>query len=146
MSARNVLQTAFDEFAKSAGFTKESGTWCRRQPDVIGVIELQKSQYGAQYFANVALWLLDDDDRREALLALLTLRLLPLLEICSTLDGIRSSTRPNYGVNFSLTGSAQNVLKPVARRRSSNDGASGSTAWTARTCSREDDGCLLRRD
>lgn len=62
MSARNVLQTTFDDFAKAAGFTKKSGTWCRRQQDTIAVLELQKSQYGAQYFVNVALWLLELGD------------------------------------------------------------------------------------
>lgn len=58
MSTPNVLQATFDDFAKAAGFTKKSGTWCRRQSETIAVLELQKSQCGAQYYVNVALWLL----------------------------------------------------------------------------------------
>lgn len=64
MSARNVLQTTIDDFAQAAGFRKQSGTWCRRQQEAIVLIELQKSQYGAKYFVNVALWLLELGDVR----------------------------------------------------------------------------------
>ncbi len=150
MTVRNVLHTTFDGFAKSAGFTKKSGTWCRRQREVIAVMELQKSQYGAQYFVNVALWLLElgqaqcpkeqtchlrsrlgsllpeeeehlsalldldvsmnDENRREALLEILKLRLLPSLEICSTLDGIRSLETTGLLSGFLITGPAQGVL------------------------------------
>jgi hypothetical protein len=58
MSERNVLQTTFDERATGGGFMKRSGSWYRRQEDTIAVLQLQKSQYGDQYFVNVALWLL----------------------------------------------------------------------------------------
>lgn len=152
MSVRNVLQTAFDEFAGATGFTKKSGTWCRRRNEVIGVIELQKSQYGAQYFVNVALWLLalgeaqcpkehvchlrsrlsallpdeedrlaallsldvpmDEDDRRIAFLEVLNVHLLPLLDTCSTLDGIRSLESSGPLESFLITGPAQRVLVP----------------------------------
>lgn len=155
MSTRNVLQTTFDDFAKSAGFSKKSGTWCRRQQDTIAVIELQKSQYGARYFVNVALWFLDlgdvqcpkeqachlrtrleclvpdeeeqlkkllnlDDgsiaegDRRAALLEILRERLLCFLDICSTLDGIRSLEDRGLLREFLITGPAQRVLEPSA--------------------------------
>lgn len=155
MSQRNVLQTTFDEFAKEAGFTKRSGAWCRHQHESVAVIELQKSQYGPQYFVNVALWLLelgdvqcpkehachlrtrltrllperkdelnallDLDDasmteshRRESLEQLLRDRLLPLLDTCSTLDGIRSLKSTGVLGAFLTTGPAQQVLEPTA--------------------------------
>lgn len=56
MSA-NVVQATFDSFMKSAGFSKKSGSWYRVSDEVITVVELQKSQYGLQYYVNVALWL-----------------------------------------------------------------------------------------
>lgn len=42
---------------KGAGFSKHSGSWYRDTDDVITVAELQKSQYGLQYYVNIALWL-----------------------------------------------------------------------------------------
>ncbi|TFC22108.1 DUF4304 domain-containing protein [Cryobacterium sp. MDB1-18-2] len=57
MSDRNVIQTAFDEFAKTAGCSKKSGSWYRRSSETILVLNLQKSQNGLQYYVNVALWL-----------------------------------------------------------------------------------------
>lgn len=153
MSARNVLQAAFDDFARAAGFTKRSGIWCRRQRETIAVLELQKSQYGPQYFVNVALWLLalgnaecprehachlrsrltrllpededrlkvvlnlDDstlteDHRRATLLEILDERLLPLLDSCATLDGIRSLEATGLLNSFLIAGSALRVLEP----------------------------------
>jgi len=55
--SRNVIQTTFDGFMKGAGFSKHSGSWYRDTDDVITVAELQKSQYGLQYYVNIALWL-----------------------------------------------------------------------------------------
>lgn len=53
--SRNVIQTTFDGFMKGAGFSKHIGSWYRDTDDVITVAELQKSQYGLQYY--IALWL-----------------------------------------------------------------------------------------
>lgn len=58
MSHGDPIQTAFDDFARELGFKKKSGTWYRRQPETIALLQLQKSQWGAQYYVNVALWLL----------------------------------------------------------------------------------------
>jgi hypothetical protein len=58
VSVRNIIQTPFDEFAQSSGFTKKSGSWYRRSSETIVVLNLQKSQYGPQYYVNVGLWLL----------------------------------------------------------------------------------------
>lgn len=55
--SRNVIQTTFDDFMKGAGFSKKSGSWYRTTDDVITVVQLQKSQYGLQYYVNIALWL-----------------------------------------------------------------------------------------
>jgi len=58
MSARNIIQTTFDEFGKGSGGSKNSGSWYWRGPESIFVLNLQKSQYGPQYYVNVAVWLL----------------------------------------------------------------------------------------
>ena len=55
--SRNVIQATFDGFMDSAGFSKTSGSWYRITDEVITVVELQKSQYGLQYYVNIALWL-----------------------------------------------------------------------------------------
>lgn len=66
MSVRNIIQTTFDEFAQSSGFTKKSGSWYRRSSETIVVLNLQESQYGPQYYVNVALWLLGIGPEEEA--------------------------------------------------------------------------------
>lgn len=155
MTTQNILRATFDDFAKAAGFTKKSGTWCRRQHETIAVLELQKSQYGSQYYVNVALWLLeigeascpkehachlrsrltqllpnhedqlkvvlDLDDltlaenvRQEMFKALLNDQLLPLIERCSTLDGIRALAATDHLGSFLITGSAQRLLEESA--------------------------------
>jgi uncharacterized protein DUF4304 len=58
VSERNAIQTAFDEFGKSSGCTKKSGSWYRRSSETIVVLNLQKSQYAMRYYVNVAVWLL----------------------------------------------------------------------------------------
>jgi Domain of unknown function (DUF4304) len=57
MSDRNIIQVTFDEFAKSAGFVKKSGSWYLRTPETVVVLNLQKSQYAVRYYVNVAIWL-----------------------------------------------------------------------------------------
>jgi hypothetical protein len=59
MSTRDVIQICFDDFAKSAGYEKKSGSWYRRSASVISILNLQKSQYSSRYFINIALWLLE---------------------------------------------------------------------------------------
>jgi hypothetical protein len=58
MSERNLIQSTFDEFCKASDGTKKSGSWYRRGPDTILVLNLQKSNYASRYYVNVALWLL----------------------------------------------------------------------------------------
>jgi hypothetical protein len=64
MSERNVIQRAFDEFGRDAGFEKKSGSWYRRGEEVIAVSNLQKSQYGPRYYFNQGFWLRELDDER----------------------------------------------------------------------------------
>jgi hypothetical protein len=53
--SRNVIRATFDGFMKGAGFSKTSGSWYRVTNEVITVVQLQKSQYGLQYYVNLAL-------------------------------------------------------------------------------------------
>ena len=64
MSERNVIQRAFDEFGRDAGFEKKSGSWYRRGDEVIAVSNLQKSQYGPRYYVNQGFWLRQLDEER----------------------------------------------------------------------------------
>ncbi len=57
MSERNAVQRAVDEFGREVGFEKKSGSWYWHGEEVIAVLNLQKSQYGPQYYVNVAFWL-----------------------------------------------------------------------------------------
>ena len=58
MTAQNILKNTLDGVAAYAGFSKHSGAWYLRRAETMAVIELQKSEYGPQYYVNVALWLL----------------------------------------------------------------------------------------
>lgn len=64
MSERNAVQQAFDRFGEEAGFEKKSGSWYRRSDEVISIFNLQKSQYGPQYYLNQGFWLRALDDER----------------------------------------------------------------------------------
>jgi Domain of unknown function (DUF4304) len=57
VSYPNVIQSTFDEFAKGIGGSKKSGSWYLRGTETIVVLNLQKSQYGLQYYVNVGVWL-----------------------------------------------------------------------------------------
>jgi len=58
VSIRNIIQTTFDDFAKESGFSKKSGSRYLRNDETLVVLNLQKSQYGLQYYVNIGLWLL----------------------------------------------------------------------------------------
>ncbi|HYS72023.1 MAG TPA: DUF4304 domain-containing protein [Thermoplasmata archaeon] len=58
MTAQNALKKTLDGVAAYAGYSKHSGAWYLLQTETLAVIELQKSNYGPQYYMNVALWLL----------------------------------------------------------------------------------------
>ncbi|MEY2430377.1 MAG: hypothetical protein QOC92_102 [Acidimicrobiaceae bacterium] len=56
MSQRNAV-LAFDRFGREAGFEKKGGSWYRCSDEVVAVSNLQKSQYGPQYYWNQGFWL-----------------------------------------------------------------------------------------
>jgi hypothetical protein len=58
VSERDEIQQLVDEFARSRGYTKRSGSWFRRQDETIAVLDLQRSDHSHAYYVNVALWLL----------------------------------------------------------------------------------------
>ncbi|CAI9404243.1 MULTISPECIES: DUF4304 domain-containing protein [Aestuariimicrobium] len=52
-----LVQSTVDAYAKSRGFVKRAGSWYLKREDIILVLNLQKSNYGRQYFLNIGLWL-----------------------------------------------------------------------------------------
>src|SRR5262245_50495126 len=52
-----AIKKPFEESLKNAGFTKKSGSWYHDKSDAILVANLQKSNYGDQYYVNLAIWL-----------------------------------------------------------------------------------------
>jgi hypothetical protein len=64
MSERNAVQQAYDRFGQENGFEKKSGSWYRQGEEAIGTVNLQKSQYGPQYYLNVGFWLRELGDER----------------------------------------------------------------------------------
>lgn len=58
MSQPKILSDAFGKPLKDAGFKKKrADTWYFTSEDAISVLNLQKSDYGAKYYVNVAVWL-----------------------------------------------------------------------------------------
>lgn len=53
----NPLYLALEDVLAPAGFSRKGDSWFRRTEDVVEVANLQKSQYGHQYYLNYALWL-----------------------------------------------------------------------------------------
>lgn len=64
MSSRNAVHRAFDAFGKGMGMEKKSGSWYHRGEDVVGVVNLQKSQYSLSYYVNVGFWMTDLGEER----------------------------------------------------------------------------------
>lgn len=58
MSATDPVRETLRLFGRQCGFTRKSTTWHLRQAETVAVVNLQRSQWGAQYYINVALWLL----------------------------------------------------------------------------------------
>lgn len=155
MSERDAVQQAFDRFGKEAGFEKKSGSWYWRGDEVIAVSNLQKSQYGPQYYLNQGYWLtqfgherfpkehkchirvrlgsllpnessrieelldldreMPDEQRIEALVALLRGRLLPLIERGSSVAGLRALLDEGAFKAAGIRGPAQEALATVGQ-------------------------------
>ncbi len=64
MSNRTVVHDALERFGREAGMEKKSGVWYRRNDAVVAISDLQKSQYGPQYYFNQGFWLNELGDER----------------------------------------------------------------------------------
>lgn len=53
----NSIHETIHELLSVAGFSRKGDNWYRNHRDVLQIINLQKSRYGAQYYLNFALWL-----------------------------------------------------------------------------------------
>lgn len=53
------LEEEFDSVLAPAGFRRRKDTWYRTNEDTISLVNLQKSQYGGQYYVNLAVYLRD---------------------------------------------------------------------------------------
>jgi hypothetical protein len=62
VSERDPVRQAFDRFGRDAGFEKKSGSWYRHGDGVIAISNLQKSQYGPEYYFNQGFCLRQLDD------------------------------------------------------------------------------------
>ena len=58
MARRAAVHEGLERFGRAAGLEKHSGRWYRRTDETVAVSELQKSEYGPQYYFNQAFWLL----------------------------------------------------------------------------------------
>ena len=50
---QKLISSVIDGCAASSGFTRKGSTWYRHDPEVILVVNLQKSNYGGQYYINL---------------------------------------------------------------------------------------------
>mgnify|MGYP003579996126 FL=1 len=62
MADRNAVQRAFDRFGNESGFEKKSRSWYSRSDEVVSISNLQKSNYGPQYYVNQSFWLRGIED------------------------------------------------------------------------------------
>ncbi len=54
----NPLRIVLEDVLSGSGFARKGDTWYRRTDEAVEVVNLQKSQYGQQYYLNYAIWLL----------------------------------------------------------------------------------------
>ena len=57
MSKARILADVIDQVLKPARFKKKKLNWYLDGEDTIGVLNLQKSNYGEKYYINLALWI-----------------------------------------------------------------------------------------
>jgi hypothetical protein len=53
------LEEVFESVLAPAGFRRRKDTWYKTNEDTITLVNLQKSQYGGQYYVNLAVYLRD---------------------------------------------------------------------------------------
>lgn len=59
MKTENEIKLGIDEAVKEAGFLRKSTNWYREMNETILVINLQKSNYGDQYYINLGILVKD---------------------------------------------------------------------------------------
>lgn len=57
MNERAILTNAIDNVLGTAGFSRKGASWYLSSPDTVGIVDLQRSDYGKQYYLNIAIWL-----------------------------------------------------------------------------------------
>lgn len=57
MKTKNPLRLALEDVLGPAGFTRKGDSWYRRSEEIVEVVNLQKSQWGAQFYLNYGIWL-----------------------------------------------------------------------------------------
>jgi hypothetical protein len=55
--AGEVPKAVLRDVLRDAGFSFRSGSWYRPTPDVIQIVNLQKSRFGPDHFINIGWWL-----------------------------------------------------------------------------------------
>ena len=53
---KNIIAETFDQFLLEHSFKRKGGTWYYDCPETILVANLQKSQYGDQFYINLGVW------------------------------------------------------------------------------------------
>jgi hypothetical protein len=54
---RKALLKVFDECLRPKGFRRKASTWYLEREEAILLVNLQRSQWGPQYYVNLAVWL-----------------------------------------------------------------------------------------
>lgn len=54
----NPIRLELNELLSDGGYLRSKDTWRRRSPEVVEVVNIQKSQYGHQYYLNYGIWIL----------------------------------------------------------------------------------------
>jgi hypothetical protein len=64
VSERNAVHQAYDAWGRAFDLEKKSGSWYGRSTEIISITNLQKSQYGLQYYVNQAFYFVSLGDER----------------------------------------------------------------------------------
>jgi hypothetical protein len=57
MTSRNELLAILNTHLAPMGFARRRSTWYRATEDLVQAVNLQKSQWGNQYYLNVGIWI-----------------------------------------------------------------------------------------
>jgi hypothetical protein len=129
VAERDAVQRAFDGvFAAHARFEKKSGSWYSRSGEVVSISNLQRSQYGPQYYVSQGFWLRSIDDERypkserahivsrlDSLLPDAEQRISELLDLENGLDETAATATPRWSAvrEFAPNGSPLPATTPA---------------------------------